>query len=126
MSPVWNPAFDLGIGILLLYLWVKRRQRPYWQGFLGLPLMLALLTSLSAWAPKDTAWLFPWVTAAKLLAALALLALWTRLFVRIRWNMCSDWPYLRQGFSFWSLPMPCPTCRLCPFLWRSSRRRTAS
>lgn len=48
MSPVWNPAFDLGIGILLLYLWVKRRQRPYWQGFLGLPLMLALLTSLSA------------------------------------------------------------------------------
>ena len=49
MSPVWNPAFDLGIGILLLYLWVKRRQRPYWQGFLGLPLMLALLTSLSAW-----------------------------------------------------------------------------
>ncbi|MFR0735056.1 MAG: hypothetical protein ACLSHU_13600 [Oscillospiraceae bacterium] len=33
MSPVWNPAFDLGIGILLLYLWVKRRQRPYWQGF---------------------------------------------------------------------------------------------
>ena len=64
MSPVWNPAFDLGIGILLLYLWVKRRQRPYRQGFLGLPLMLALLTSLSAWAPKDTAWLFPWVTAA--------------------------------------------------------------
>ena len=100
MSPVWNPAFDLGIGILLLYLWVKRRQRPYWQGFLGLPLMLALLTSLSAWAPKDTAWLFPWVTAAKLLAALALLALWTRLFVRIRWNMCSDWPYLLAGLFF--------------------------
>lgn len=96
MSPVWNPAFDLGIGILLLYLWVKRRQRPYWQGFLGLPLMLALLTSLSAWAPKDTAWLFPWVTAAKLLAALALLALWTRLFVRIRWNMCSDWGALQN------------------------------
>ena len=100
MSPVWNPAFDLGIGILLLYLWVKRRQRPYWQGFLGLPLMLALLTSLSAWAPKDTAWLFPWVTAAKLLAALALLALWTRFFVRIRWNMCSDWPYLLAGLFF--------------------------
>ena len=62
--------------------------------------MLALLTSLSAWAPKDTAWLFPWVTAAKLLAALALLALWTRLFVRIRWNMCSDWPYLLAGLFF--------------------------
>lgn len=58
------------------------------------------LTSLSAWAPKDTAWLFPWVTAAKLLAALALLALWTRLFVRIRWNMCSDWPYLLAGLFF--------------------------
>ena len=35
-----------------------------------------------------------------LLAALALLALWTRFFVRIRWNMCSDWPYLLAGLFF--------------------------
>lgn len=120
MSPVWNPAFDMGIGILFLYLWVKRRQRPYWQGILGLPLMLALLTSLSACAPKDIVWLFPWVTAAKLLAALALLALWTRFFVRVRWNMGSDWPYLLAGLFFlilaytlsYLLPLPPPVAEL--------------
>ena len=97
MSPTWNPAFDLGVGMLLLYLWVKRRQRPYWQGLLGLPPMLLLLLSLGAWVPGESAWLFPWITAAKLLAALALLALWTWLFVRIRWDVRSDLPYLLAG-----------------------------
>lgn len=97
MNPAWNPAFDLGFSALMAYLWIKRWRRPYWQGLLGFPLLLAANLLLSTLTPQGDNWLCMAAIAGKLTVSLVLLGLWTGVFVHTVWSVRSALPYLLLG-----------------------------